>query len=125
MRYLLDTHILLWALTLDKRLPKPVIDILQNTDLDVYYSVICIWELAIKEAREKIELPNNFFSELPNFGFNCLDIKESYVHMLRKMPLTHSDPFDRMLVAQTKVENMTLITCDKKIMEYPIKILAI
>lgn len=63
--------------------------------------------------------------ELPKLGFNCLSIKESYIHTLRKMPLTHSDPFDRMLAAQAHAENMTLIACNKKILEYPIKILAI
>ncbi len=125
MRYLLDTHVLLWAAVSDKKLPDHVIDILENTDIDVYYSVVCAWELAIKEAKGRIKLPGNFFTELPKLGFNCLGIKESYIHTLIKMPLTHSDPFDRMLAAQAQAENMTLITCDKKILEYPIKILVI
>ncbi|MEK6747289.1 MAG: type II toxin-antitoxin system VapC family toxin [Pseudomonadota bacterium] len=122
MRYLLDTHVLLWAATLDKKLPKEILDILQNKDFDVSYSVICVWELVIKEAKEKITLPDNFFLELPNLGFNCLSIKEAYIHTLRKIPVNHGDPFDRMLIAQAMTENMTLITCDKKLTDYPVKI---
>ncbi len=125
MRYLLDTHILLWAAVLDKKLPKPVYDILRNTDIDVSYSVICPWELAIKEAKGKISLPKNFFAELVNLGIACLGINEPHVQMLRHIPLNHGDPFDRMLAAQAKAENMTLITHDKQFSDYPIKLLLI
>lgn len=125
MRYLLDTHILLWAVTLDKKLPESVYEILQNTDIDISYSVICPWELTIKAAKGKINLPKDFFDKLPDLGFSCLDIKAQHVQMLRKIPQGHGDPFDRMLVSQAKTENMTLITCDKKIAEYQIKSLII
>lgn len=125
MKYLLDTHVLLWAATADKKIPKEIVSILTNRSFDVCYSVVCIWELAIKEAKEKIELPKNFFSELPKLGFRCLDVKEHHIHTLRKIPASHGDPFDRMLIAQAKAENMTLITRDKKLTIYPTKILAI
>ncbi|MEZ5691832.1 MAG: type II toxin-antitoxin system VapC family toxin [Rickettsiales bacterium] len=125
VHYLLDTHILLWAVTLDKRLPNNVYDILQNGDIQVSYSVICPWELAIKEAKGKIKLPENFFSALPDLGFACLEIKESHVRMLREIPSGRGDPFDRMLIAQAKAENMTLISADKQLSNYLVNLLVV
>jgi PIN domain nuclease of toxin-antitoxin system len=125
MRYLLDTHILLWAATLDKKLPSGVYEILQDADISVSYSVICPWEITIKEAKGKIKLPKNFFTKLPDLGFSCLAINEEHINMLRNIPQGHGDPFDRMLASQAKTENMTLITCDKAIAEYPIKTLLV
>lgn len=125
MRYIIDTHILLWAAVLDDRLPKSIYEILRDKDIDVSYSVICPWELAIKEAKGKISLPKNFFPELINLGIACLGINESHVQMLRKIPSSHGDPFDHMLAAQTKAENMTLITHDKQFANYPIKSLLV
>ncbi|MEQ1790327.1 MAG: type II toxin-antitoxin system VapC family toxin [Rickettsiales bacterium] len=125
INYLLDTHILLWAVTLDKKLPQQVYDILQNTNINVFYSVISPWELTIKEAKGKINLPQSFFTELPDLGFSCLEINQRHVQMLREIPLGHGDPFDRMLAAQAKTEKMTLITCDKQLSQYPIELLSI
>lgn len=125
MRYLLDTHILLWAATLDKKLPDAVYEILRDADISVSYSVICPWELTIKEAKGKINLPKNFFEKLPDLGFSCLSVKEAHINTLRNIPPNHGDPFDRMLASQAKTENMTLITHDKIIAEYPIKTLLI
>lgn len=123
MKYLLDTHILLWAVILDKRLPKVALELMKRTDVEIGYSVICSWELAIKEAKSKLRLPSNFFIDLPNLGFDCLNITETHVQTLRDLPPINSDPFDRMLVAQAKTENMTLITSDKRLAEYPVKLL--
>lgn len=123
MRYLLDTHILLWAAVLDKKLPKMALELMKRKDVKIFYSVICSWELAIKEAKRKLQLPSNFFTDLPNLGFECLNINEAHIRTLRNLPPIHSDPFDRMLVAQAKTENMTLVTADKNLAEYPIKLL--
>lgn len=125
VRYLIDTHILLWAVTSDNRLPQRIHDILDNTDIQVSYSVICPWELIIKETKGKIKLPDNFFAELPDLGFDFLDIKQSHVDMLRKIPSGHGDPFDRMLIAQAQAENMTLISSDKQFLNYPVQLLIV
>ncbi len=124
-RYLIDTHILLWASSLDNKLPKHIYDILYNADIEIAYSVICLWELIIKEAKGKLNLPDNFFARLPELGFSCLDVKQSHVLMLQNIPSGHGDPFDRMLIAQAKAENITLITHDKQLSQYPAKLLII
>ncbi len=123
MRYLLDTHMILWAATLDDKLPLHIFDELKNPENQVSYSVIAPWELAIKEAKGKLQLPDNFFNDLPNLGFDCLDISSKHIGELREIPKLHGDPFDRMLVAQAKAENMILVTGDKRLAEYPIKLL--
>lgn len=114
---------ILWAATLDDKLPPHIFDELKDPENQVSYSVIAPWELAIKEAKGKLQLPSNFFSDLPNLGFDCLDISSKHIEELRQIPKLHGDPFDRMLVAQAKAENMTLVTCDKGLSEYPIKLL--
>jgi len=121
--YLLDTNILYWSRFEANRLPISIRKLLEDGATPVAYSVIGPWEMAIKQARKKISISEEFYSGLPKLGFDCLDIKEAHVQALRGLPLLHHDPFDRMLVAQAKAEKMTLITSDKRLAAYPIKTL--
>ena len=125
MSYLLDSHIVYWFCIFDKRLPTKIRKLIEDANETVIYSVVTPWELSIKEAKKKIALPKNFFSLLPDIGFDCLPIEESHVDHLRSLPKLHHDPFDRMLVAQAKAEKLTLITADKELAAYPIKTLLV
>ena len=125
MRYLLDTHVILWALIDDKRIPKDIKEKLLNSNNQVYYSTVSPWEVEIKHQEQK-----NFTLSAKQFCFLCdqndilnLPIRNDHVIKLNDIikankKFKHNDPFDKMLLAQSLQENMTLITHDKKLMVY-------
>ena len=126
MKLLLDTHILIWALNDDSRLPARARQLILDSNNDIYYSTVSIWEVSIKHALH----PDNIsFSgrELSLFckeaGFQSVEIRDAHVYALETITRSinapsHNDPFDRMLVAQAKSENMLLITHDSQIPYY-------
>ena len=123
MKILLDTHVLVWALSSPERIKPKVQDLLVYTDNIVFVSIASLWELQIKKSLNKISLPDDFISQLQENGFELLDINYKHIAKLDELPLIHRDPFDRMLVAQTIYENLSLVTNDLEIMKYNIKII--
>ena len=123
MKLLLDTHVLIWALSTPERIKPKVQDLLTNVDNIVLVSVASLWELQIKKSLNKISLPNDFIPQLQENGFDLLDINYKHIAKLDELPLIHRDPFDRMLVAQTIHENLSLVTNDLEIMKYNVKII--
>lgn len=121
MNYLIDTHVLLWWLTDDKRLNEKVRNIL--AEKPVWCSVVTPWEIAIKEQLGKIDLPNSFDEVLIGSGFIWLELTLKHIHELRQLPLLHKDPFDRLLIAQALHEELTLITSDQHIHTYNVPVL--
>lgn len=121
MKYLLDTHIILWALIDDKNIDKNTKEIILNKDNEIYYSTVSAWEVEIKHQKDKsFKLTGEQFSFLcdQNFLLN-LSINNKHVNYLNEIENTiNKDPFDRMLLAQAKAENMILITHDKKFKNY-------
>jgi PIN domain nuclease of toxin-antitoxin system len=124
MAFLMDSHILLWAIENPDRLSKKVRDILVNSEDDVFASAISIAELRIKQKIGKLNLPENFEEILLESGFSPLDFSAVHAHVLQSLPLHHRDPFDRMLIAQALAENLTLITAGRDILKYDVKLLA-
>ena len=123
MKILLDTHVLVWALSSPERIKPKVQDLLVDTDNIVFVSIASLWELQIKKSLNKISLPDDFISQLQENGFELLDINYKHIAKLAELPLIHRDPFDRMLVAQTIHEKLSLVTNDLEIMKYNIKII--
>lgn len=82
-----------------------------------------MWEIAIKRAIGKLELPGDFENVLARQGFEFLDIKASHTFALRSLPLLHRDPFDRMIIAQAQTEGLRIVTRDLKISAYLVSIL--
>src|SRR5690606_30987744 len=115
MTYLIDSHALVWYRQGNAQISEEIQTLLSDPDQTVFYSVVTPWELYIKYAKGKLKLPESFFDTLPQSGFVALPVEEKHIAALRKLPNLHGDPFDRMLVAQTLVERMTLITADKKL----------
>lgn len=124
MKYLLDTHIILWALVGDKRLSKEVINIIEDCKNNIYYSTVSTWEIELKHLKK-----DNFKLSADQFiflcdqnGLNNIQIKNNNVAALKKIEkikkTKHNDPFDKMLLAQAISENMILITHDKKFEAY-------
>lgn len=118
MKYLLDTHVLIWFAEDDKRLSKDFRDIISNQNNIVFVSVASVWETIIKFQLKKIRLKSSIEEIIRKYGFEVMNIKIEHVLELQKLPSIHKDPFDRMLVAQTKVEDLILLTADKTVKKY-------
>ena len=123
MRLLLDTHVLLCWLDDHPTLSKKArIAIADGRNL-VFISAVVVWEIKIKQALGKLEIPQNFREVLDAQPFIALDITVEHAHRVGDLPAHHRDPFDRMLVAQTKVKRLTLMTRDIHLRKYKIPLI--
>lgn len=125
MRYLLDTHVLLWAVTDSPELGHEARQKIASDDHVIFLSMASLWELQIKESIGKIILPKDFFSGMSESGFEILNISVEHLQALRRLPLLHRDPFDRMLVAQARHEEAILMTRDVDVMKYDVNFLKV
>jgi PIN domain nuclease of toxin-antitoxin system len=128
MKLLLDTHMLLWMSENSPRLSAKARQLLEDPANEIIFSVVSIWEIAIKQGREKEDFsadPVLFRQELRQHGFTELEIAGRHVQIVGSLPLIHKDPFDRLLVAQSIVEGITLLTADATIAKYPAPILRV
>lgn len=125
MNILLDTNAFLWAIANPKKIPQHIADIIIDPSNTVYYSVVNVWEVSIKRALGKLNMPNNIEQEIKIHDFSELQIKTSHVSAVELLPPIHKDPFDRMLVAQAIIEKLTIVTGDKNILKYDIKTLEV
>jgi PIN domain nuclease of toxin-antitoxin system len=124
MSLLLDTHVVLWWLTDDPTLSAAIKERLDH-EPDVYISPATIWEVAIKQSLGKLEKPTDLPERIRDSGFRHLTITAEHGIVAGRLPLIHRDPFDRMLIAQAKVEHLTLVTRDAHIQKYDVSVLAI
>ena len=122
MNSLLDTHVLLWWLDDNPTLSDEARSIIADGEHLVFVSAATIWEIRIKEALGKLKIPRDFQAILANQPFEMLDITTDHAHAIKDLPLLHKDPFDRMLVAQAKSENLKLVTRDIHLKKYDIAI---
>lgn len=121
MRILLDTHILIWALTEPERLDPKVMAALEPGHSDVAFSAVSIWEIAIKAqvARGDFPLdPKGIYEEAVEAGFAELPVTSVAAIAVKTLPLHHRDPFDRLLVAQAIVAPAYLYTVDRALAVY-------
>ena len=124
MNYLLDTNYLIWTLIEVQNIPKPILDILENTSNSIFVSTISLWEISIKQNLGKIELKNINFEDIKTAirsqGFNFITLEIEDTIKLSKLPrfTDHKDPFDRMLIQQAIIRGYTLISSDKKFKLY-------
>jgi PIN domain nuclease of toxin-antitoxin system len=122
-RYLLDTHILLWWLSDDKKLVKKTKDLIAKPTTRIFVSTVSIWEIVIKKSLNKLTVPDNLKEMLYASDFEILPITIDHALYLEQLPIIHNDPFDRLLIAQCAVEKLILITADKIIPKYDISCL--
>lgn len=118
--FLLDTHIFIWWMENDKKLSKEIISILSEPNDQVFLSVVSVWEIIIKQAKKRLKVPDDIEGGIHDSGFKLIPITLRHVLAVKKLPFYHKDPFDRMLIAQAKAENLNLITTDQKIKKYDI-----
>jgi len=115
VRLLLDTHTLLWWD--DDRLPARVVTTIQNAD-EVYVSAVTAWEIAIKSALGKLEVRGSVADAIADYGFTSLLVTVEHADAVRSLPRHHRDPFDRLLVVQSKIESLVLVSRDPTFARY-------
>lgn len=122
MRLLLDTHLVLWAALRVKMLPAGVADILNDPANQLLFSVVSVWEVAIRFALRRADFttdPVVLRQELLNNGYTELPITGPHAIAVAGLPPVHRDPFDRLLLAQALVEGLVPLTADPLLGRYP------
>ncbi|MCP4361772.1 MAG: type II toxin-antitoxin system VapC family toxin [Chloroflexi bacterium] len=124
MNLLLDTHAFLWAIDDNPKLSQRARAAIVDGNNVVFVSAATAWEISIKKGIGKLKVPQgDYLEELRLHRFTPLNITTEHALAIDGLPHHHKDPFDRMLVAQAKVENLTLVTHDPKLKAYTVKIL--
>lgn len=122
MKYLLDTHVLLWFLTENcENMSEHCQEILLNEQNTLYFSKVSIWEMAIKYSLGKPDFdynPQEIVNELLRLGFRVLDVDIAHLYAIVDLPLLHQDPFDHLLIVQAEQEKLQFLTADRAILQY-------
>lgn len=120
MNLLLDTHIALWWLADDPAVTQTVRDHIGDTRNLVFVSAATVWEVSIKASIGKLEVDDSWLDALLADGFEQLPVRWSHAERVRRLPMIHRDPFDRIIIAQSMEEHLTLVTADETIPTYPV-----
>ena len=122
MKLLLDTHLLIWAAGFPERLPVEARELIEDKDNDLFFSTASLWEVAIKSAlgREDFAVDARLLRRgLLDNGYGELPVASEHAVAIDGLPPIHKDPFDRLLIAQSMVEGIVLLTADSLIGQYP------
>jgi PIN domain nuclease of toxin-antitoxin system len=122
MRLLVDTHLLLWAVEASPRLPRIARKLISDPANELIFSVASIWEISIKHARGLSSFhahPGTVWEGLLENGYSELPVLGKHAVAAGSLPRIHKDPFDRILIAQSVVEGITLLTSDATVARYP------
>ena len=122
MKYLLDTHTLLWYLIDDENISNTARDIIDTSEC--FYSKVSLWEIAIKQSLGKLHYQKSILeivSYCKQEFFLNLPVTEKHLEHLKSLDFIHHDPFDRLLISCAQCENLTIITRDKTIPKYDVK----
>ena len=125
MRQLLvDTHVALWAFASPELLRPEVRSAITDPRNTVMVSSISVWEVEIKRALGKLDAPDGFAALCVDRGFDPLDVTFRHAEVAGALPPHHGDPFDRMLIAQAIAEDFELVTNDRAMSDYDVRVLA-
>lgn len=125
MSLLLDTHILLWWLSDDSLLPTAAREAIASPQTEVLVSAATAWEIAIKQAAGRLDAPEDLLEAVEANDFQTLTITAAHAVDAAALPPHHSDPFDRILIAQARAETLTLISVDNRFPKYDVELLAL
>jgi PIN domain nuclease of toxin-antitoxin system len=127
MKALFDTHTFLWWNMDDPQLSRTVRAFIADGRNVVYLSAASAWEISIKAAKGRLKLPEPPAQYVPNrltlHGFSALPIELSHALRVHDLPEFHQDPFDRLLIAQSQLENLPILTKDSEITNYPVEVI--
>lgn len=122
MKYLLDTHSLLWTIFEPDKLSAEAQEIILDQNNIICVSLISLWEISIKQNIGRLDIPEEFFEVVRKGGFEMLPLTMPQIEQYRTLPLHHRDPFDRMLIIQARQQKLIFITRDSEIIKYDIEI---
>lgn len=129
MRLLLDTNVLIWWLEDAKRLSTDIASLLRDPGNQVFVSAVSGWEIAIKVAIGKLSAPGRPADWLPPalnaHGFASLSVSLEHGLAVSDLPMHHTDPFDRLLIAQAKLERLTLVSGDGALAAYGVELISV
>ncbi len=120
MRYLLDTHVLLWWLSADPALDGECRALIEKPESDVYVSAASILEISIKQAQGRLDSPTDILAQLRINRIQILPITAEHAYAIRSLPMLHKDPFDRLLIVQALLEDLTILTRDALVLAYSV-----
>lgn len=122
MKFLLDTHSLLWTVFEPDKLSTEAQEIIVDHNNIICVSLISLWEISIKQNIGRLDIPKEFFEVVNEGGFEILPLTMDQIKKYRTLPLHHRDPFDRMLIIQARQQKLIFITRDSEISKYDIEI---
>jgi len=122
--YLLDSNVLFWLNSEPSRIPRTAIAKLDAADA-VYFSAASAWELAVKQSLGKLRMSGSISAFVRRAGFLELTVTTKLAEAAAHLPMHHRDPFDRMIVAQAIGEDLTLITADRRLAQYQVRLLRV
>ncbi len=123
MTLLLDTHTLIWVFDSNPTLSQAARDAIADGANEVYVSAVTAWEIAIKRGLKKLELRGDYQKGLELYRFTPLAITTEHALAVETLEPHHSDPFDRLLIAQAKLEGLTLVTRDARFSAYDVPLI--
>ena len=127
MDILLDTQVLLWSISGDTRLSEQGRSVFLDPTNNLYFSMAGYWEIAIKVSIGKLELDNRWpviiDKEMRSNFIKFMPVTQEHCNLLSKLPFHHRDPFDRMMIAQTILGKMTLLSADCQLEKYDVEVL--
>ena len=127
MKALLDTHVFLWWITDDQRLPSQVREIIADGTNEILFSAASGWEIAIKTRLGRLQLPDDpeiFIPEqLELNAIEVLPVQIGHALHVYQLPSHHRDPFDHLLIAQAQLEKLPILTADPQISRYPVEVI--
>lgn len=127
MRLLADTHVLLWAIDAPDRLSEPARRALIDDNNVISFSVVSLWEIAIKISLGRLELATDWLAMIEDgrnaLGARWMQLEPRHCDQVASLPWHHRDPFDRMLAAQAVCEGLTLVSRDRLLPSYPVPVL--
>jgi PIN domain nuclease of toxin-antitoxin system len=126
MKVLVDTHAFIWDLEASPRSSRKAIEMLRSDEHELFFSLVSLWEIAIKIKTGKLNALGSSVAyirdEMENYSMTLLPIRYEHVLQLEALPAHHSDPFDRLLIAQAITESLPILTNDEKFALYPVKV---
>jgi PIN domain nuclease of toxin-antitoxin system len=127
VKLLLDTQCWLWWFSQPEKLNEEAIEQIASEKTEIWFSVASVWEIGIKVAIGKLQLPepvdDYISSGMSQLGTRSLEITASHALRAASLPLHHRDPFDRMLIAQAQIENMTIMSADSMFNQYQVSLI--
>lgn len=117
-KYLLDTHIIIWILENDEKELNNFMKVLTDSRNSFFVSIASYWEMIIKSSIGKLKIPHDMISKVRESGIGWLNIELEHLNHIQNLPQIHTDPFDRLIVAQAEIEKMKILTTDHKVLQY-------